>query len=132
MCASAARAAEGSFGAGSGVSEVGAKRGKRPGNYYEREGESRLERLDWRRAEKMEGLGDEITMIRWALKRSLNAAPRTKKAHKDLRRATDGVETLVKAVTAQHRMSPRTHEGLASDIARVLEAFGDQILPADR
>jgi hypothetical protein len=48
------------------------------------------------------------------------------------RAVSRGVETLLKAVSAQYRLSPRSRDDLAGNLAAVLNSFGDQILPADR
>jgi hypothetical protein len=112
------------------MSAVAVKRRKR--NYYGSLALSRTERLELTRAGSVEGLADEIALLRAQLKRAVEASPRTVKARKDLKVVTEGVETLLRAVSTQYRLSPRARAGLADNLAAVLNSFGDQILPADR
>ena len=116
---------------GCGVGAVAANRRRRR-NYYGSLALNKAERLELSRAGGVEGLGDEIALLRAHLKRSVEASPRGKKARKDLRVVSQGVETLLKAVSTQYRLSPRGREGLADNIARVLDSLGDQLLPGDR
>ena len=112
------------------MSAVAVKRRKR--NYYGSLALSKAERLELGRAGSVEGLADEIALLRAQLKRAVGASPRAVKARKDLKVVTEGVETLLRAVSTQYRLSPRSKEDLAENLAAVLNQFGDQILPADR
>ena len=106
------------------------RRGKR--NYYGTLAVSRAERLELRRAGSVEGLADEIALLRAQLKRAVEASPRNSKARKDLKVVTQGIETLLKAVSTQYRLSPRSSRDLAENMAAALNQLGDQLLPADR
>jgi len=93
---------------------------------------SKAERLELGRAGSVEGLADEIALLRAQLKRAVEASPRRAKARKDLKVVTEGVETLLRAVSTQYRLSPQSSRDLAGNMAAVLNQLGDQILPADR
>src|SRR5437867_12584298 len=84
------------------------KGGKRSRNYYASLAMSKVERLELRRAGSVEGLADEIALLRRQLKRALEASPRTAKARKDLKAATAGVETLLRAGSAEYRLPRRS------------------------
>jgi hypothetical protein len=105
---------------------------RRKRNYYGSLALSRADRLELRRAGGVEGLADEIALLRAQLKRAVEASPRTVKARKDLKVVSEGVETLLRAVSSQYRLSPRASGDLADNIAAVLKGFGDQLVPADR
>jgi hypothetical protein len=74
----------------------------------------------------MEGLDAEIALLRVRLKAAL-ADEKT-----DLRLLVLGVNTLVRAVAAQYRLSPKARKDLADNMSAVLNSLGDQLLPADR
>lgn len=101
-------------------------------NYYGSLALSKAERLELNRAGSVEGLADEIALLRTQLKRAVEASPRNAKARKDLKVVTQGMETLLKAVSTEYRLSPRGRGDLADNIGRVLDSLGDQLLPADR
>lgn len=113
------------------MSVVAVKRRRRR-NYYGTVALSKAERLELSRAGSVEGLADEIALLRAQLKKAVEGSPRGAKARKDLKVVTRGLETLLKAVSTEYRLSPRGREGLADNIARVLDSLGDQLLPADR
>lgn len=102
-------------------------------NYYGTLALSKAERLELRRAGSVEGLADEIALLRTQLKKSVDAGPKgAVRARKDLKVVSQGLETLLKAVSTEYRLSPRGKGDLADNIARVLDHLGDQLLPADR
>ncbi len=109
-----------------------AVRRKRRRNYYGTLALSKAERLELSQAGSVEGLADEIALLRTQLKRAVEASPRNAKARKDLKVVTQGIETLLKAVSTQYRLSPRSSRDLAGNLATVLNQLGDQLLPADR
>ncbi len=115
----------------SGGSVVAVKRRRRR-NYYGSLALSKAERLDLSRAGSVEGLADEIALLRAQLKRAVEASPSGAKARKDLKVVTGGLETLLRAVSTEYRLSPRGRGDLADNLARVLGSLGDQLLPADR
>ena len=108
------------------------KRRRRPRNYYASLAMSKAERLELSRAGSVEGLADEIALLRIQLKKAMSASPRTVKARKDLKIATAAVETLLRAVSAEYRLSPRASRDLAGNVAATLNQLGDQLLPPDR
>ncbi len=108
------------------------KRQKRSRNYYGSLAMSKAERLELQRAGSVAGLADEIALLRTRLKRAMEASPPTAKARKELKVATAGVETLLRAVSAQYRLSPRASRDLAQNVTAVLNSLGDQLLPVDR
>ena len=74
----------------------------------------------------MEGLEDEIAMLRVFLRDATNADKRDNKV------ILRGTEVLMRMVVAQYRLSPRAGKHLADSLAAVLNAMGDHIWPADR
>ena len=94
-----------------------------PGFYSDSLTEAERERLP--AAREMEGLDEEIAVLRVRLMTALNDHP------EDFRLLSQGVEMLVKAVAAQYRLSPKARRDLADHITNVLNSLGDQLLPAD-
>ena len=84
------------------------------------------ERLDLERAHEIEGLDDEIALLRVRLKRAVTDHP------EDVRLLTRGLEILVRAVGARYRLSPKAKRDLAENLAATLNSLGDQLLPPDR
>jgi hypothetical protein len=83
------------------------------------------ERLQLSEAADVEGLGDEIAVLRVRLKTALGERP------EDLKLLVRGVEILVRAVATQYRLSPKARQDLAENFAAALNSLGDQLLPAD-
>jgi hypothetical protein len=81
------------------------------------------ERLDLERARKLEGLDDEIALLRVRLKRAVQEHP------EDVKLLTRGIEILVRAVGARYRLSPKSKRDLAENLAAALNSLGDQLLP---
>lgn len=84
------------------------------------------ERLDLEQAREIEGLDDEIALLRVRLKRAVEEYP------EDVRLLTRGIEILVRAVGARYRLSPKSKRDLAENLAAALNSLGDQLLPPDR
>lgn len=114
------------------VGVVAVKGRRRRRNYYGSLAVSRAERLELSRAGSVDGLADEIALLRTQLKKAVQGSPQRSKARKDLKVVSQGLETLLKAVSAEYRLSPRGRGDLADNVARVLNSLGDQLLPADR
>ncbi len=74
----------------------------------------------------LEGLEEEIALLRVRLRKAAKEHP------EDLRLLTHGIQSLVRAVAAQYRLSPKARKDLANNLSAVLNSLGDQILPADR
>jgi hypothetical protein len=77
-------------------------------------------------AAQLEALADEIAALRVRLFETLKNHP------EDLKLALYGMNTLMRMVVAQYRLSPRASKHLADHMTALLNDLGDQILPADR
>lgn len=86
--------------------------------------EAERERL--RAARELEGIEEEIAVLRVRLNSALEDNP------EDMRLLMAGVGMLVRAVATQYRLSPKARGDLADSMAAVLNSLGDQLLPADR
>ena len=93
-------------------------------NFYE-DRMSETERIDLKQAAQVENLGDEIAVLRVRLKTALHDRP------EDLRLIDRGIALLVRAVSAQYRLSPKARKDLADSLAAVFNSLGDHILPPD-
>jgi hypothetical protein len=82
------------------------------------------EQLLLEEARRMEGLDEEIAVLRVRLRKALDERP------EDLRLLTHGIDMLVKAVAAQYRLSPKARRDLAGHLTNLLNSLGDQLLPA--
>ncbi len=94
------------------------RRSRARANYYASKRMKAVDRVELRRAGKVEGLSDEIALFRMQLKRSLD------EDGEKLDVLAASVETLARAVRAQHRVSPtgemnflERHEQALTDIA---------------
>jgi len=83
------------------------------------------ERLQLADARKVDGLDEEIALLRIRLRSALEQRP------EDLDLLREGVALIVRAVATQYRLSPKARKDLADRMAAVLNSVGDQILPAD-
>ena len=95
-------------------------------NFYTYASLTEAERIELKKAAKVEDLGDEIAMLRVRLKAALE------KPDEDLGLIVRGMETLIKAVAAQYRLSPRSKKDLSDNFPAVFNSLGDHILPVDR
>jgi hypothetical protein len=80
---------------------------------------SQAERLELARARELEGLDEEIAVLRVRLKRALQEHPQ------DLALIAKGVDMLVKAVAARYRLSPKARRDLADNLANLIEGLGN-------
>lgn len=101
------------------------KPGRKPGSIYFRS-LTEAEKLLLPAARKMEGIDEEIAVLRVRL----NSALQDEKS--DFRVLLQGVDMLVKAVATQYRLSPKARKDLADKITGLLNSLGDQLLPAGR
>ena len=85
----------------------------------------RAERADLKRAEKIDGLDDEIAVMRVRLKRAVEERP------EDLPLLVKGLDVLTRAVSARYRLSPKSRRDLADNLGAVLNSVGDQLLPPE-
>ena len=93
-------------------------------NFY-RQSLDRAERLDLEQAQEIEGLDDEIALMRVRLKRAVEEHP------EDVQLLVKGLDILVRAVGARYRLSPKSRKDLAENLAAALNSLGDQLLPAE-
>ena len=91
-------------------------------NFY-RQSLDRAERLDLEQAQEIEGLDDEIALMRVRLKRAVEEHP------EDIQLLVKGLDILVRAVGARYRLSPKSRKDLAENLAAALNSLGDQLLP---
>jgi hypothetical protein len=77
-------------------------------------------------AARAEGLHQEITALRVKLGSALKDRPN------DWKLALEGMNTLLRMVVAEHRLSPRAANDLANNLAALLNQMADQFLPSDR
>jgi len=87
---------------------------------------SASERLLLEAAGSVEGLADEVATLRVRLATALEKRP------DDLKLALYGMNTLLRMVVAQYRLSPRASKELAANLEMVLNSFADQLVPLDR
>jgi hypothetical protein len=92
-------------------------------NFYARKAVSEAEAIELDEAAEIEGLADEIALLRVRLRAAAN------NDDADLALICKGAEMLVKAVGMQYRLSPKATKDLAQRFAAVLNSVGDQILP---
>jgi hypothetical protein len=83
------------------------------------------ERLQLADARHVDGLDEEIALLRVRLRSALEKRP------EDFGLLREGIALLVRAVATQYRLSPKARKDLADRMAAVLNSVGDQILPAD-
>ena len=79
------------------------------------------DRHDFHVAREVEGLDDEVALLRLQLRRALA----DRDGDIDPKVLQSGVRLLVQALLAQHRLSPRQAEHLGDAVANVLEEFGE-------
>jgi hypothetical protein len=95
-------------------------------SFYHDDCLTEAERVELPKAGQVEGLDEEIAVLRVRLKTALKEHP------EDYALLVRGIGLLVKAVAAQYRLSPRASKDLADNLGVILNRFGDLILPADR
>jgi len=100
-----------------------AKRARLSARNFYSHGLDQAERLDLEQAQGIEGLDDEIALMRVRLKRAVEKHP------EDVQLLVKGLEILVRAVGARYRLSPKSRKDLAENLAAALNSLGDQLLP---
>jgi hypothetical protein len=95
-------------------------------NFYDDDCLTETERIELKKAAKVENLGEEIAVLRVRLKTALHDRP------EDLRLLERGIGMLVRAVSAQYRLSPKARKDLSDSLAAVFNSLGDHILPPDQ
>lgn len=81
------------------------------------------ERVALETAEELEGLDEEIALLRTKLRTALEERP------EDLPLMLKGIELLVKAVSARYRLSKEAQQDLSENIAGVLRGIGGALYP---
>ncbi len=111
--------------AGAPAVAAAAKRARATARNFYRHALDQAERLDLKRAQEIEGLDDEIALMRVRLKRAMAEHPQ------DVQLLMKGLEILVRAVGARYRLSPKSRKDLAENLAATLNSLGDQLLPPE-
>ena len=81
------------------------------------------ERIELEGAAEIEGLDEEIAVLRVKLRDVLQQRP------EDLTLMLRGIELLVKAVSARYRLSKEAEEDLSDSIAGVVRGVGGLLIP---
>lgn len=110
--------------AGQAVAAAAERSGAAARNFYHG-AVDQAERLDLERAQEIEGLDDEIALLRVRLKRAVEEHPQ------DVQLLVKGLDILVRAVGARYRLSPKSRKDLADNLAATLNSLGDQLLPQE-
>ncbi|TMB65247.1 MAG: hypothetical protein E6J43_12270 [Chloroflexi bacterium] len=99
--------------------EKGRRKRRRKGNYYLSKSMASEDRAELRRADQVEGLADEIAMLRMRIKRALVDE------EEDLEILSMGLDRLSRAVGMQHKMHPQASEELFDSLEAILDRFPD-------
>lgn len=91
-----------------------------PPDFYEH-ALSEAERQSLAAARAVEGLDEEIALLRVRLREALVDHPG------DARLLQTGARLLIQALLAQHRLSPRQADHLGEAVAHVLDEFGEAL-----
>jgi hypothetical protein len=102
-----------------------AKRARAAARNFYGQALDQAERQDLERAQEIEGLDDEIALMRVRLKRAVEERP------EDVQLFVKGLDILVRAVGARYRLSPKSRKDLAENLAATLNSLGDQLLPPE-
>ncbi|MBI1886338.1 MAG: hypothetical protein HYS09_08540 [Chloroflexi bacterium] len=86
---------------------------------------SEAEQLELAQAQHVEGLDEEIAVLRVRLKAALRQRP------EDLALIAKGLDMLVKAVAARYRLSPKARRDLADNIGAVIDNLSVLLHPGD-
>ena len=81
------------------------------------------ERLQLQKAGEIEGLDDEIAMLRVKLRSVVS------KRKENIPLMLRGIDLLVKAVSARYRLSKKAEEDLSDSLAGVLRGVGGALMP---
>ncbi len=92
-------------------------------NFYQ-EALTEAEQLELSQAQDVEGLDQEIAVLRVRLKAALREHPQ------DLPLIAKGLDMLVKAVAARYRLSPKARRDLADNLGAVINSLGSLLHPA--
>jgi hypothetical protein len=95
------------------------RRGRNRLRSFYAEALTEAERLELARAQEVEGLDEEMAVLRVRLKRALQEHPQ------DLALIAKGVDMLVKAVAARYKLSRKARRDLADNLANLIESMGE-------
>ncbi len=93
-----------------------------PGAFYE-DAMSRAERVRLSRARQLQGLDEEIALLRVRLGSLAEEQP------DNVELLIKGIGMLVRAVSAKYRLSPRSEKDLYQSLLGVLEGVGSVLMP---
>jgi len=100
----------------------GERRPPRPTRFYSRS-LSEAERLALPQAEDIQGLDQEIALLRVKLRTALEERP------EDLKLMLKGIELLVRALSTRYRLPRQSQEDLSEAIRGVLHEVGGPLYP---
>jgi hypothetical protein len=103
-----------------GTARKGRRRLPQAEGFYQ---ESLTEAEKWEWAREMEGLDEEVALLRVRLKEALEERPG------DMQLIAKGIDLLVKAVAAKYRLSPKAQRDLSDSIAGVVQGIGTALYP---
>ena len=83
----------------------------------------RAEQIELDAAHDVEGLDDEIAVLRMKLRTALSERP------EDLALMLRGIDLLVKAVSARYRLSKEAEENLSESLASLIRGVGGLLAP---
>ena len=95
-----------------------------PGAFYE-DALSRAERVRLSRARQLQGLDEEIALLRVRLGSLVEEQP------ENVELLIKGIGMLVRAVSAKYRLSPRSEKDLYQSLLGVLQGVGSILLPEE-
>jgi hypothetical protein len=81
------------------------------------------ERLELARAAEVEGLDEEIALLRLRIRQALTERP------DDLPLMVRGIELLIKALAARYRITKEEEQDLAESMVNVLKGIGGVVYP---
>ena len=81
------------------------------------------ERADFAEARRVQGIDEEIAVLRLRLRRAIEEHP------EDLAIMSRGIELLVRAVNTRYRLSKESSDDLGDNIAAVVRGLGEQFIP---
>ena len=86
---------------------------------------SRAERVRLSRARQLQGLDEEIALLRVRLGSLVEEQP------ENVELLIKGIGMLVRAVSAKYRLSPRSEKDLYQSLLGVLQGVGSMLLPEE-
>ena len=95
---------------------------EKPQDFYE-EALSKAERVRLSRARQIQGLDEEIALLRLRLSRLTEEQP------ENLELLIKGIGMLVRAVSAKYKLSHKAEEDLYQSLLGVLQGVGSVLLP---